>query len=217
MTIPNSVTSIGSSAFSQCSNLTSVTIPNSVTSIGSSAFFRCSSLTSVTIPNSVTYIGSGAFDECSSLTSVTIPNSVTSIEFGAFYGCSDLKDIYMQCEVPIKCGSIFFDASYINAVLYVPIGTKGAYNKVDPWRNFWNIEERSFSYINRIETDNKRTLHFTVNNGILIIDGIGSQEIITVYDMQGRIVHNGVSHIIDNLPSGLYIVKAGSRTIKISI
>ncbi len=46
--IPNSVTSIGSSAFSGCSGLTSVEIPNSVTSIGFAAFYDCSSLTSVT-------------------------------------------------------------------------------------------------------------------------------------------------------------------------
>ena len=81
--IPNSVTEIGSSAFS-CSSLTSVTIGNSVTSIGSYAFLKCSSLTSVTIPNSVTSIGSGAFSKCNSLTTVTIGNSVTSIGYQAF-------------------------------------------------------------------------------------------------------------------------------------
>ena len=84
VTIPNSVTSIGSSAFAWCSSLTSVTIPNSVTSIGEWAFYDCSSLTSVTIGNSVTSIGEKAFYECSSLTSIEIPNSVTSIGNSAF-------------------------------------------------------------------------------------------------------------------------------------
>ena len=59
-----SVTSIGESAFCECSSLTSVTIPNSVTSIGYRAFMYCSSLTSVTIPNSVTSIGGRAFYDC---------------------------------------------------------------------------------------------------------------------------------------------------------
>ena len=55
------------SAFSDCSNLTSVTIPNSVTYIGHDAFSGCSNLTSVTIPNSVTYIGTDAFSNCNKL------------------------------------------------------------------------------------------------------------------------------------------------------
>ncbi len=95
--IPNSVTSIGGSAFSGCSSLTSVTIPNSVTSIGRGAFNGCSSLTSVTIPNSVTSIGEWAFQDCRSLTSVTIPNGVTSIGYDAFEGCSGLTAIYVPC------------------------------------------------------------------------------------------------------------------------
>ena len=72
ITIPNSVTSIGSSAFYGCSGLTSITIPNSVTSIGSSAFSGCGSLTSITIPNSVTSIGDAAFSYCRGLTSITV-------------------------------------------------------------------------------------------------------------------------------------------------
>ena len=97
--IPNSVTSIGYSAFSGCSGLTSVTIPNSVTSIGDDAFSGCSGLKSVTIPNSVTSIGYGAFSGCSGLISVTIPNSITSIENSAFSGCSGLTSVTIPNSV----------------------------------------------------------------------------------------------------------------------
>ena len=99
VTIPGSVTSIGNSAFSGCSGLTSVTIPDSVTSIANSAFYNCSGLTSVTIPDSVTHIGSSAFYGCSGLTSVTIPDSVTSIGSFAFYNCSGLTSVTIPDSV----------------------------------------------------------------------------------------------------------------------
>ncbi len=89
-----SVTSIGSSAFSDCSSLASITIPDSVTSIGSYAFRNCRSLASITIPDSVKSIGYDAFDDCSSLASVTIGNSVESIGSFAFDGCSSLASVY---------------------------------------------------------------------------------------------------------------------------
>ena len=80
LVIPNSVTSIGKSTFSECVHLTSITIPNSVTSIGGYAFYGCSSLTSVTIPNSVTSIGDGAFWGCTSLDGIAILNPECKID-----------------------------------------------------------------------------------------------------------------------------------------
>ena len=99
VTIPGSVTSIGVQAFCNCRSLTSVTIPDSVTSIGAGAFERCESLTSVAIPDSVTSIGKCAFQDCISLTSVTIPNSVTSIGDDAFSGCRSLTSVTIPNSV----------------------------------------------------------------------------------------------------------------------
>ena len=94
VTLGNSVTSIGQSAFEYCTSLTSVTLGNSVTSIGEHAFDSCKSLTSVIIGNSVTSIGQYAFKYCTRLISVIIGNKVTSIENDAFSYCNDLEKVY---------------------------------------------------------------------------------------------------------------------------
>ncbi len=65
--IPDTVTSIGNSAFRSCGRLTSITIPDRVTSIGEYAFYFCSNLAGITIPDSVTSIGNNAFSGCSNL------------------------------------------------------------------------------------------------------------------------------------------------------
>ena len=85
-TIPNTVNSIASGAFS-CAAISGVTVPDSVHSIGSSAFQSCSLLTSLATGNGVTSIGDYAFYN-GSLKSVTIGTSVTSIGNHAFDSCS---------------------------------------------------------------------------------------------------------------------------------
>ena len=118
-TIPNTVTSIGTYAFSNCEGLASVTIPNSVTSIGSYAFDDCTSLTSIIIPNSVTSIGGYAFTDCDALASVTIPNSVTSIEDCTFYRCTSLTSVV----IPNSVTSIKFSAfGYCSGLTSITIG-----------------------------------------------------------------------------------------------
>lgn len=76
--------------FAECADIASVEIPDSVTSIGASAFNGCTGLTSVTIPNGVTSIGGYAFRNCTSLTSINIPSSVSTIGDFAFCECSSL-------------------------------------------------------------------------------------------------------------------------------
>ena len=116
VTIGNSVTSIGIYAFRGCRSLTSITIPDSVTSIGDYAFAYCYSLTSITIPDSVMSIGNYAFYRCSSLTSITIPDSVTSIGDSAFNWCSNLTSITVDENN--------FSYQSINGNLYTKDGLK---------------------------------------------------------------------------------------------
>ena len=114
--IPNSVTSIGTNAFSFCRGLTKVSIPNSVKTIGNWAFYRCTGLTTVTIGNSVTSIGNRAFYSCTSLTEVSIPNSVKTIEFRAFEGCTGLKTVTIGNSVTTIGESAFYSCTSLTEV-----------------------------------------------------------------------------------------------------
>ena len=116
VTIGNSVETIGEHAFSNCSNLKSVTIGNSVETIGSSAFYQCNNLNSVTIGNSVETIGSSAFYQCNNLNSVTIGNSVDSIGNYAFFGCRSLQEIIIPNSVKAIGADAFhncYDLKYV--------------------------------------------------------------------------------------------------------
>ena len=99
VTIPNTITKIGTAAFFYCENLTNINIPDSVIEIGDRAFDFCKSLIKITIPNSVTKIGDFAFGSCESLTNITIPNSVTKIGDCAFDGCRSLTNIIIPNSV----------------------------------------------------------------------------------------------------------------------
>ena len=91
VTIPESITGIGDSAFSN-TPVVSVTM-RSGASIGSRAFSGCRSLTSVTLPDTLTTIGDYAFSDCTSLEHITLTNSITFLGSNAFANCIALAEI----------------------------------------------------------------------------------------------------------------------------
>jgi hypothetical protein len=100
--LPDSITSIGNSAFNYCTSLTSIVLPDSITSIGEHAFSYCTALTSVVLPESITTIEFSTFYRCTALTSIEFPDSITSIEEWSFYYCNALTSI----ELPSSLTSI---------------------------------------------------------------------------------------------------------------
>ncbi len=135
--IPNSVNSIGNYAFRYCSGLVSIEIPNSVTFIGNMAFDGCSSLTIIEIPNSVISIGSYAFYYCSGLTSISFGNSVTSIGSYAFSNCSHIVSMTVLANNPPDLGSNAFYNVNLGIPVYVPCGSVETYSIIN-WGNFNN-------------------------------------------------------------------------------
>ena len=107
--------SIGWTAFSDCSNLTSINLPDGLSTIGDDAFYKCTNLTSIHIPNGVTAIGNFAFWSCRSLTSIHLPDGVTTIDEGAFWDCSSLTSITIPQTVSSIGGRVFARCSSLSA------------------------------------------------------------------------------------------------------
>ena len=130
--IPASVTTIGSSAFEECSNLSAVTIPGNVasgTSIGDYAFYACSSMAGVTLGSGVTVIGNYVFANCSLISGMSIPASVTSIGRGVFVGCGSLTAYAVDAanaNYSNDAAGALFNKDRTTLVAY-PAGRAGSY------------------------------------------------------------------------------------------
>ena len=119
-----------------CQNMT---IPEGVTTIKDWAMNGIGTLTSVVFPNSLNSIGVGAFSYCWSLTSITIPANVTSIGDKAFEGAA-LTTVKVENSVPVPIKENTFP-SPANATLYVPAGSKAAYESARFWKEFNTVKE----------------------------------------------------------------------------
>ena len=223
--IPNSVTSIGDYAFYNCNGLTSIVVEDGNTKYDSqnncNAIIETSTNTLIvgckntTIPNSVTSIGDHAFFGCSGLTSVEIPNSVTSIGSGAFKSCSNIRSIYCQSTTPPTYNNGFDDDVLMYSTLYVPTGCKSAYEAVDPWRNFWNIEEMEFNGIEDIIADSNE-ISVMAQDGEIVVNGI-ENAMVEVCNIGGQLVYSGDDTTISVADKGIYIVKVSGKTFKIAL
>ena len=118
VTIPEGVETINNNAFEGCIALTSVNLPSTLRVIDGRAFFSCSALETVVIPEGVQTIEMNAFDSCTALTSVTLPSTLTSIGSAAFNYCEALTDITLPDSISSIEGYTFFNCNALERIIY---------------------------------------------------------------------------------------------------
>ena len=92
LVVKQGVTTLGTCAFQNFGELTSVELPDSLVKIGERTFEGCYALRSIDLPDSITTVGNYAFENAG-LTEVRIPEGVRELNSGAFMNCESLKDV----------------------------------------------------------------------------------------------------------------------------
>lgn len=163
LTLPESITAFGKGAFTNCSALTDINIPSTIQDIPSACFAQCEKMAAFTMPEQVKTIGNLAFANCANANKIELNEGITTIGERAFLGCSSIKEITLPSTVCKIGGNAFYRASkltkihckattppalsdslgdYISkATLFVPTGSKSAYEADKLWSKFNTIEE----------------------------------------------------------------------------
>ena len=186
ISIPNTVTEIGSYAFSGCSNLMSIEIPSTVAEIGSSAFSGCSNLESVTIPDGVTKIDGAVFSRCTNLVSVELPETITEISMEAFAHCSKLNNINLPKSLERILEGAFKDCVSLKSIT-IPANVR----QIEGTRSVGGSPFSGCVNLETINVDNSNTVYLSK-------DGI-------VYDEMGTVLYlcpEGKSGTV-NVPDGV--------------
>ena len=145
VTIPDTVTEIGYSAFEDCKQLSSVSLSSNLTELGSSAFSNCTSLTSIRIPKSLeradagvsgdyapfkgctilsdvelesgmTKIPANLLRDCPGFTTIAIPDTVTEIGDSAFEDCKQLSSVSWSSKLTELGSSVFSNCTSLTSI-----------------------------------------------------------------------------------------------------
>ena len=128
LTVPQTVTKIGYSAFAGCTQLTAITLPDGLRELGRGAFSGCTALTGVALPDSLTALGYGVFQNCSALTAVEFPAGIAPASWrsgsGMLKNCTSLRSVKLPGTVPSLDDDFFAGCTALEQIVLPDSVTK---------------------------------------------------------------------------------------------
>lgn len=245
--VPDGVETIAEYAFQKCQNIEKFTLPESLSTIETSAFSNCS-MTSIALPSTVNSIGWMAFEECDNLETFIIPDAVTDIPMMMLSGCDNLSYAYLPSGIKHvdisafsrckKLSTIYSDIADITSVEFEQSydGTISAFDGIDKeclwnvlegtenlyseqslswWVNTWQIASHSVPVGISEITNNDFKIRW--QNGILYLHSQSKGQV-RIFTISGTIVKNifmQPGHIYQiTLPKGVYIINDKKINLK---
>ena len=215
------VVSIGELALSYCTHTYNLKLNEGLETIQQAAFRYINNIKELVIPNSVKRIEGTFVTECHSLKTITLGTGLQSLGMYAFWYVDGLRYIYSLNPIPPKFDdpNISLDDTPVDQItLYVPIGSKSAYENAPGWNLFaGRIVEIDPTGIADVTTDG---LSITVSNHRIHVEGAKVGCFLNVYDLSGNKcmsvrITSGKVNINCNVPNGVYVVRLGNVSKKV--
>lgn len=215
------VVSIGELALSYCTHTYNLKLNEGLETIQQAAFRYINNIKELVIPNSVKRIERTFITECHSLKTITLGTGLQSLGTYAFWYVDGLRYIYSLNPIPPKFDDpnhSFDDTPVDQITLYVPIGSKSAYENAPGWNLFaGRIVEIDPTGIADVTTDG---LSITVSNHHIHVEEAKVGCFLNVYDLSGNKcmsvrITSGKVNINCNVPNGVYVVRLGNVSKKV--
>lgn len=192
---------------------TQYTVPATVKNIYFACFEAAKNLETLDTGENTENIESYAFKNCTGLKQVTFGPKLTHLGEGVLLYCDNIERMYVKAVTPPASDSWLPASLYETCLLYVPQESLDTYKATHPWNRIENIIGVDYA---STETIAEETLAPAIStaDGILKVTGAES---VSVYTLSGSQVYSGDATVIDTLPAGLYIVKAGDTVAKIRL
>ena len=156
---------------------------------------------------------------CYSVDTLIIGSNIQSVDVDMIEEQDSLSAIYIKTSTPPQLINDFENKVYLYTKLYIPIGSKSAYQNAEGWKNFWIIEETSdFTGETSIsDVQAPRPEVVITSDGITIKESEGAA--ISVYSIDGKLLHTTTGYKGENIPlrPGIYIIKVNGNSCKVKI